>query len=369
MQLFIFSLNLLHSKVYELHTDSGITTYTGSANLTEGGLRNNNELICKTTSNEGQLEEFWVNLWENSILVDEEVINLFSDLPKVSQPPELEIFYTKLNKKMKPIFYRQSLEKEYPDLSDFYFNVEDYSIFDEQYWYSGLSTIKSRRMATQEKFYEINEVIESFAKKLDLYPHYLEANLTSGIVPSIYNFERVTGIWMRYGKHKSELKLFEGISNSKQKSAIEQFHKHACLQLAIGSDGLQMGMYHSTANDGVDNGYVADNWSKVKENIIKVYSKIQGHGFVWRFYNNKLIGYVAEFEIDNHTVDEFLTFYKKHYMDGYESFCMKFYHCDDVKIQTYKQIIKELQDTFIAILPLYTAMTYRIPKSQRLISK
>lgn len=56
-------------------------------------------------------------------------------------------------------------------------------------------------------------------------------------------------------------------------------------------------------------------------------------------------------------------------MDGYESFCMKFYHCDDVKIQTYKQIIKELQDTFITILPLYTAMTYRIPKSQRLISK
>lgn len=65
---------------------------------------------------------------------------------------------------MKPIFDRQSLEKEYPDLSDFYFNVEDYSIFDEQYWYSGLSTIKSRRMATQEKFYEINEVIESLQK-------------------------------------------------------------------------------------------------------------------------------------------------------------------------------------------------------------
>lgn len=86
-------------------------------------------------------------------------------------------------------------------------------------------------------------------KKLDLYPHYLKANLTSGIVPSIYHFKRVTVIWMRYGKHKSELKLFEGISNSKQKSEIEQFHKHACLQLAISSDGLQMGMYQSTANE------------------------------------------------------------------------------------------------------------------------
>lgn len=83
--VYIFTKPFLHSKVYELHTDLGITTFTGSANLTEGGLRNNTELICKTTSNEGQLEEFWVNLWENSILVDEEVINLFSDLPKVSQ--------------------------------------------------------------------------------------------------------------------------------------------------------------------------------------------------------------------------------------------------------------------------------------------
>ena len=53
-------------------------------------------------------------------------------------------------------------------------------------------------------------------------------------------------------------------------------------------------------------------------------------------------------------------------MSSYESFCMRFYETDDPRIKTYKNILSEVEDTFEAIMPLYKAMTFRIPVSQRL---
>lgn len=363
--VYILEESFLHSKVYEIHQDTGVITYTGSANLTEGGFTTNSEMMCKTLADVWPLEDYWDYLCEHSVLVTDEVLELYSELPSALPTPVIDQFYDKVKKKLPILLEQRQIEANYPDLSGYFFTVDDYSVFDERYWQSGLSGIKLRRTATQEKFYELNEAIESFAQKLDLYPHYLKANLTSGIVPSVYNFERVTGIWMRYGKHKSELNLFEGLSQLKQKSAIEQFHKHACLQLSIGSEGLEMGMFHSTANDGVDSSYVYDHWTTVKAAISQIYTQIQGHGFIWRFYSNKLNEGIDEMEIDDHTAEQFLTFYKKYYMDGYESMCMRFYLPDDERIKTYKQIVHELQETFKAILPLYNAMTYRIPVKQR----
>ena len=86
------------------------------------------------------------------------------------------------------MYEKQCIESYYPDLSDFYFKVDDYRIFNEEYWHSGTAEVKAQRKATQQKFYELNEAIETFASRNDLYPHYHKEHLTSGIVPSIYNF-------------------------------------------------------------------------------------------------------------------------------------------------------------------------------------
>lgn len=42
----------------EVHAKDTIITYTGSANLTEGGMFNNNELMTKTVSTEAPLGAF-----------------------------------------------------------------------------------------------------------------------------------------------------------------------------------------------------------------------------------------------------------------------------------------------------------------------
>lgn len=228
----------------------------------------------------------------------------------------------------------------------------------------------------QKEFYEdLQQVcngqavqsIQSHAARLDLHPHYDREHLTSGIVPSPFNFGRVTGIWMRYGKHKDELQLFgKSYKQSKaQKAPIEQFHKHACLQLAIGEHGLSMGMFHSTANDGVDCGHVKDHWPDVQQKIRAVYGQVQGHQFVWTFHSNRENRHIADFDLDNHTAEQFVTFYKRYYLEGYESFCMRFFETDNTRIKTYKDVVRELCATFDAIMPLYEAMAFRVPVGMR----
>ncbi|WP_342598780.1 phospholipase D family protein [Psychrobacillus sp. FSL H8-0483] len=363
--VYIVNEPFLHTKVYEIHTEDLIVTYSGSANLTEGGLFNNFELTVKSESTKNQLEEFWDDLWQLCIEVNEEVIALYQQYPKEVLDEITQKKIASIKKQLNTVYEKQCTQSYYPDLKDFYFNVADYSILAEKYWEDGSSAIRLQRKDTQKKLFTLNEEIEPFAKKLDLYPHYRPEHLTSGIDPSPFNFYRVTGIWMRYGKDKSELDFFGQKGFGEKSSPYQQFHKHACLQLSIGSEGLNVGMFHSTASDGVDRGHVDDHWYEVKQKIENIYNDITGYEFVWHIYSNRENRLHAYFAIDSGTAQEFIDFYRKYDMDGFESFCMRHYDVDDERIKTERNIINEVYETFEAILPLYKAMTFRIPVDVR----
>lgn len=355
----------LHSKVYELDVKDSIITYCGSANLTEGGLFNNFELMVKNETHEELLDKFWENLWQNSIEVNDEVITLYQQYPSVIPSESTKKQVTKIKNRLKTIYEQQCIESHYPNLNGFYFEVDDYTTFTEKYWGDSSLATRHKRKSTQKKLLDLNEEIAPFAKKHDLFTHYRPEHITSGIDPSPFNFYRVTGIWMRYGKSKSELNPF-GYSNfGRNSSPIEQFHKHACLQLSIGGEGINIGMFHSTANGGVDRGHVDDHWEEVKQNILKVYDDIRGNEFVWSIYSNKENRLHAAFDLDKGTAIEFIEFYSKYSMDGFESFCMRHYDTDDLRIKTENKILSEVYITFEAILPLYKVMTYRVPVDQR----
>lgn len=363
--VYIVDEPFLHSKIYELHSKDSTITYCGSANLTEGGLINNFELMVKNEASSEELSDFWEELWQNCVEVSTEVIELYEKFP-VEIPSEIKNRQTiQLKKQLKVIYEQQCLENEYPDLTEFYFGLEDYTTFIEKYWEDASTQLRQKRKATQEKLLELHEEIEHFAQKKDLFPHYKKEHITSGIDPSPYNFGRVTGIWMRYGKNKNELNPFGNSRYEKRLSPIEQFHKHACIQLSIGSEGINIGMFHSTAHDGVDRGYVSDNWGVIKEEIIKVYDNLVGYGFVWTIFNNKLNQHRASFKIDEGSSEEFIDFYKKYDEDGFESFCMRHYETNDLHIKTYNKILKEMYETIEVILPLYNAMAFRIPEGLR----
>lgn len=49
------------------------------------------------------------------------------------------------------------------------------------------------------------------------------------------------------------------------KDPIEQFHKHACFQLFFASNRIDLGMFHSTARNGIDRYHVREHWDEIKK--------------------------------------------------------------------------------------------------------
>ncbi|MGE6602702.1 restriction endonuclease PLD domain-containing protein [Lysinibacillus fusiformis] len=115
----------LHSKVYELHTEDSVITYCGSANLTEGGLINNYELMVKNKSNKELLDNFWEDLWQNSFEVDDEVIALYHQYSSVIPSESTQKQVTKINNQLQTIYEQQCIESHYSILDGFYFEVDD----------------------------------------------------------------------------------------------------------------------------------------------------------------------------------------------------------------------------------------------------
>jgi len=369
-EVFIVNKPFLHTKVYEIDYEDETVIYSGSANLTDGGLLNNLELMTKNKTTDKPLAQFWGDLWQISVEVTNEVIELYESFP-LTTPPEAEqqkVKVTQFEKRLAKIYEQQVTESEYPDLTGFYFEAEDYIPFAENYRRDSSMAIREQRQETKKKILDLHYKLEPMVKKLDLHRHYSENHITNGIDPSEFNHGRVTGIWVRYGKHETELNPFGSSGRSRiktERSPLEQFHKHACLQFSIGSHGINIGMFHSTANDGVDRGYVRENWREIKQKIIKVYDQLIGYDFYWTFYdaiNNKPI---ASFDFNEGTSEEFVDFYFASDVDGYESFCMRNYDMTDDRIKTQNGIISEIIETFTVIEPLHQAMSFRIPVDMR----
>ena len=358
--VYIVQPPFLHAKVFELKTADGYIRYCGSANVTAGGLRDNTELMVKQKGRDDVLASFWDTLYERAIAVDERVIQAYEGYPKEEQSLTYERKIAMVEKELAVIFDQQILE-EHEGIEHFYFNAEDYTVFGEKYWQDTSTAVTEQRKRTQQKMLDLHEQLEPFANRHNLYAHYHPQNITSTITPNKFNFYRVTGIWMRYGKHKQELDPFNTGRCSNKDSPLEQFHKHACLQLTIGESGLGMGMFHSTANDGGDRAHVGENWASVRQKIAAVYNTLQGYRFVWTIYSNQHDKTIARCELDDCTAEQFLQFYRTYDEDGYESFCIRYFDLDDEAIETEQAIVSLVKETFTVLLPLYEAMTYRAP--------
>lgn len=358
--VYIVQQPFLHAKVFELKTDKGYICYCGSANVTAGGLRNNTELMVKQQHQEEVLAHFWTSLYERCVIVDERVIEVYDAHPVIEKPHTYERKVAMVTKALSVIFDEQIFEEQ-QGIEDFYFNAEDYTIFNEKYWQDTSTAVQQQRKRTQQKMLALHEQLEPFANAHNVYAHYHPQNITSTITPSVFNFYRVTGIWMRYGKHKSELDPFKKGRRSNKDSPLEQFHKHACLQLTIGEDGIGMGMFHSTATEGIDRAHVDENWDVVRAKIKAIYPTLQGYHFLWTIYSNRLDETIATCELDQATADEFLQFYRQYDADGYESFCLRYFALDDAAIKTEQAIVSLVKETFTVMMPLYEAMTFRMP--------
>ncbi|MFE4241924.1 phospholipase D family protein [Peribacillus butanolivorans] len=357
----------LHSKIYEFHLNDKVILYNGSANLTDGGISRNLECMSKSVVENSPVSDFWEHLSDISVEVTKEVIALYQTYQRTF-PPRVIKKDEALQSYLEKIKQNQQKKKSYPDLTAFYFDVEDYITVSKEWYKVASSEAKKRRKGIQDKLLALHKEIEPKVKNWDLHPHYHSDYITSGINPSDFNHGRVGAIWVRYGKHKDELNPYGGVVKKNRrgnKDPIEQFHKHACLQVSFSTIGIDLGLFHSTAHNGIDRYHVREHWNEIKKGIDLNYQSLIGNSFVWHFYDAKTDKSKYHFEIDKGTVEEFLKFYLKYDEDGLESFCMRHYPLNDERIRTKNNIVEEALKTFKALMPIYQVMTFRIPVSMR----
>lgn len=371
--VFLVATPFMHSKVYEFHCNNELILFNGSANLTENGVSRNIEMMSKEKFVNSPLDSFWMKLKEQSILLNDEVLALYESIEELatySSPYKREwnkIASIILDMKDKREVAEEKQEENY-SLDGHFFNAYDYETVSKKWWKDSSKEAIKRRKIIQDKLLSIHEELSPVMKTLDLHHHPNPQNITSGIIPNEYNHGKVGWIGLRYGKEGNELNPFGKLKLSRRrgdKDPIEQFHKHACFQLAFVGDSVEMGFFHGTAYDGVDRFHVRDHWDSIKENIRGCYDALKGNGFTWNFFDSKQGKIHSYLAIDDASVDEFFAFYLSNDEDGLESLCMKRFKPDDQILKERETIIEEALKIYKILMPLYQAMTYRIPLGMR----
>ncbi|AOY05577.1 phospholipase D family protein [Bacillus subtilis] len=362
--VYIVHKEKLHAKLFMFNTTKGLKAFHGSANFTRGGLDVNLELIHDNeldSNSPHRLEEFISHCITASQKVTDEVIQKYKgisgQLKKISDAKQ------EADKEINAIFEDNQdpfKETDY-NLDGYFFTFQDYETFFPKYQSKNDRIILKRRDVIRNKLLSINESMKKDMASMNLHNNWASKNhpelITSKISPSRYNSKRLSWICLRYGKHKKDVQIGRGKPES-----YESFIKHACMQISIVREGLEIGLFHATAAEGcVDRNYLKENIVQLKEKIHCEIAKLKGEQFVWHIYNPKMDKSVQSFNIDKEDPTMFADFYTKYDRDGLESFCIFRLNPDDEHLKTKESIVRIAKSKITKLYPLYDLITWRIP--------
>lgn len=352
----------LHAKIFVFHTADGLRIFHGSANFTRGGLEDNLELTHEIESPEFErISEFIDHCHTASNKVGNELIQQYKDIEK-----DLEQ-YAKTNReasrKIDEIFIDNKdpfRESDY-ELDEYFFTFQDYETFFSKYQITDDPIIRSRRDNVRKKLFELNNVLKQDLSKINLHNHWGSLRypelITSQIDRSNYNHNRLSWICLRYGKHKKNAKIGNGMSDR-----YESFIKHACMQVSIVEEGVQIGLYHATAYGAIDRDYLKGNIDRLKDDIQLEISRLKGEQFVWHIYDPKTDKSIQSFIIDQEDPKAFIDFYKTYDTEGYESFCIFHMPPHDDNLKSKASLVRIAKEKITKLHPLYQLITWIIPE-------
>lgn len=355
-----------HAKVFLLEMENESKLIFGSSNLTKGGIETNIEFdLIKTASKEeiNQLSIFFDFCKGNSEPLTDEIINEYKasqkeldELRKIQKQIQEKLF--KFHTQYDPI----SID-DY-DISDYYFNYNDYEVLFFRNQHRSDSTIMDQRKALQGKLLNINTFIYNRVKKLKLNHHWRTDNITSLIEPCVFNKGKVGWIGVRYGKFKSEiqsLNKWDGKKTDRKKEEQYGFQKHACLQFSIHKDSFDISLFHAVSHDAVDRNYLHENIidANFAKELTHEIKSLKGNGFVWNIYDSNTDTYYY-FCVDDKNEKDFIDFYKEFDMDGRESFLSYSLKPDDPRLRDIQSISKLILEKLILLLPLYNLVSFRL---------
>ncbi|MDR9855632.1 phospholipase D family protein [Paenibacillus sp. VCA1] len=350
----------LHAKLFLFYTTEGVQIYHGSANFTRGGLENNLELTQEIVLTDTlRLEEFIEHCHEAAVKAESETIQQYKDIDE--ELTEFAKINRYANQKIAEIFMVNGdpfSEMDY-DLDSYYFTFQDYETLFPKYHSSESPIIRKRRDEVRRKLLNLNDILKYELVKLNLHNHWASSKnpkwTTSQIEPSSYNHDRVSWICVRYGKHKKNALLGGGSAEH-----YESFVKHACMQVTVVEDGIQIGLFHATANGAIDRNYLRSKIDSLRDEIHYQIAKLRGEQLVWHIYDPKANRTIRSFKIDEENPNDFVDFYKKYDAEGYESFCISQLQPDDENLKTVSTIVQIAKGKIEKMHPLYRLITWTI---------
>ncbi|SFA86417.1 MULTISPECIES: phospholipase D family protein [unclassified Bacillus (in: firmicutes)] len=359
--VYIVHQDKLHAKVFMFYTSERIYVYHGSANFTRGGLEDNLELTHEFSStNVSRLENFINHCKIASDKVTKELISKYKGIDQELE--KLTNANLEISRKINEIFVDEKdlfKESDY-DLDGWFFNYQDYETLFPKHQYQDGPIINRRRDNVRKKLLEINNHLKNNVKQYNLHNHWASGRnpefITSQIIRSDYNHNRLSWICVRYGKDKKN-----AILKGSPAERYESFIKHACIQVSLVGDGVQVGLFHATANGAIDRDYLKRNIERLKEKIIYEVTKLNGEKFVWHVFDPKTDKSIKSFSFDYEDPNEFIEFYKKYDDEGFESFCIFHMNPNDQNLMTKDSIVRIASHKIEKLYSLYKLITWVIP--------
>lgn len=233
------------------------------------------------------------------------------------------------------------------DISNFYFTDEEYDIFAEKHQNTRTLYTEKIRKEVQEKLLDLNVDMLKLIRdrKLELFNHSKQQNITSLIFPCVFNKGKVNWLGVRYGKHPADIRELNKTIGKDEKDIKMGFQKHACMQINVGYNGVDVGIFHAVPNDAVDRWYLHDhinnNDTKLIDAILNQIEGLKGFGFEWNIWDTNLEGVelpdfggsnlpekVYRFDVEN--AEDFISWYKANDRDGcYSSMLVHFPRYDE----------------------------------------
>jgi len=345
-----------HPKVYYLQGIENKLIF-GSANFTNGGLSKNIEFFSKTIPNEQEaayLRKFFAYCRTMSTPLNPEIISFYK-----SNSPEIARINKEQNKLIKKLsgYLRQDDPFSIDDynLTGHYFQFDDYETFFPRNSTLNHSEIRGKRKSVQEKMLAIHKAIYPHIEKLDISCHKREENITSMIIPCVYNQFDVGWNGVRYGKTPKEI---DALNFAGDKDDLYQFQKHGCIQYCITGYGFEVNLFLAVKNDAVDRYHMHEQLKKLKPSIENELVRLSGHELRW-VINDDTNAEEYIFEVDERNANEFCDYFKEYDRDGCESFLLQYYEPDDERISSFESICSEIVEKVELLLPLYNAIVYR----------
>ncbi len=227
-----------HPKLY-LTSGAVKAVFIGSGNFTEGGLNRNIELFHKLTDEHVFTDyQNWFNQYFNlGSEITKEWLKEYSQLYKERSEFEAEDGRSVGNFKRKMSGVKPILDLRKIDFTNQFFKLHHYIAFEGDKVKSRDKEVVQERMQVCERFLELHEILEPHIKSKgwDLHPHSMKQHITSSFQHGEFTGDRLSAVWLHYGRSQKELDKFKDIFGDKQSSLY-----HMRLQVVIHVDMISV---------------------------------------------------------------------------------------------------------------------------------